>query len=168
MELLMYKSYDFGSLPYLIFSNGAIYGPSGKRLKVRPNSDGYAVVTMGKKTVQRSTKFVHRLVAELFLDNPNDYSDVDHLDGDRMNADMDNLEWTTHEENVGRAYRKGSYSGRYVGEKNPKARLTAEIVLQLRKEYKAGTTIMELHHKYGYPYNTIGNAVRYKTWTELP
>ena len=168
MELLLHKMYNFGNKPYLIFSNGAIYGPSGKRLKARHNSDGYAVVTMGSKYAKRSSKFVHRLVAEMFIPNPEGYSDVDHLDGNRMNPDMDNLEWTSHEENVGRAYRKGSYKGRFVGDKNPKAKLTPEIVMQLRKEYQAGITIMELHKKYGYPYNTIGNAVRYKTWTDLP
>lgn len=47
---------------------------------------------MVNKRIKRSTKFVHRLVAELFLPNPENLSDVDHLDNDRMNPDVSNLE----------------------------------------------------------------------------
>lgn len=167
MELLK-ESYEFGGIKYLICSNGDIIGPTGKKLKHRKNEDGYAVVTMGNADIQRSTKFVHRLVAELFLPNPNNLSDVDHLDGNRMNPDLSNLEWVTHKENVRRSYERGSHIGRAVGEKNPRARLTAEIVLNLRKQYKAGVTIQELVDAYGYPWNTIGNAVKGITWSHLP
>ena len=85
-----------------------------------------------------------------------------------MNPDKDNLEWVTHEENVKRAYERGGHVGRVTGEKNPKARLTPEIVLNLRAEYKVGVTIQEMVDKYGYPWNTIGNAVKGKTWSHLP
>ena len=137
-------------------------------VKPRENADGYAVVTMGNKRIRRSTQFVHRVVAELFLPNPQNLSDVDHLDGNRMNPDKDNLEWVTHEENVKRAYERSGHVGRVTGEKNPKARLTPEMVLNLRAEYKAGVTIQEMVDKYGYPWNTIGNAVKGKTWSHLP
>lgn len=167
MEILR-KNYEFGGITYLICSNGDIFGPTGKKLKARKNEDGYAVVTMGNKRIKRSTRFVHRLVAELFLPNPLNLSDVDHLDGNRMNPDMSNLEWVTHEENIKRSYERGSHIGRAVGEKNPKARLTPAIVLKLREEYNAGVTIQEMVEKYGYPWNTIGNAVKGYTWSCLP
>ena len=163
---LQQKTYEFDGKQYLVLSNGDIYGPTGVKLKHRPNHDGYATVTMGGK--RRTRVYVHRLVANLFLPNPNGLSDVDHLDGNRMNPDLENLEWVTHTENIRRAHEKGMYSGRFVGENNPKAKLTAETVLKLRAEYQSGITIMGLHRKYGYPYNTIGNAVRRKTWAYLP
>ncbi len=131
MEVLR-KNYEFGGITYLVYSNGDIFGPTGTKLKHRKNADGYAIVTMGNKRLRRTTQFVHRIVAELFLPNPQNLSDVDHLDGDRMNPAMENLEWVTHEENVKRSYQRGSHVGRAVGEKNPKARLTTEIVLNLR------------------------------------
>ena len=111
MELLK-KNFEFGGITYLVCSNGDIFGPTGKQLKPRENADGYVVVTMGNKRIRRSTQFVHRVVAELFLPNPQNLSDVDHLDGNRMNPDMDNLEWVTHEENVKRAYDRGGVSGK--------------------------------------------------------
>ena len=47
---------------------------------------------MGSKNVRRTGKHIHRLVAELFLENPNGYPEVDHLDGNRMNPDVRNLD----------------------------------------------------------------------------
>lgn len=167
MELLK-DTYEFGGITYLVYSNGDIYGPSGKKIQPRKNGDGYLVVSMGNKRIKRSTQIVHRIVAELFLPNPNNLSDVDHVDGNRANPDVTNLEWVTHKENIRRAYERGSHIGRITGERNPKARLTPEIVLNLRAQYNAGVTIQEMVEKYGYPWNTIGNAVKGKTWSYLP
>lgn len=162
------NTYEHGGIKYLVCSNGDIYGPTGKKLKPRKSDDGYAIVTMGRAGVKRSSQYVHRVVAKVFLPNPNNLSDVDHLDNNRMNPAVENLEWVTHEENIRRAYEKGSHIGRITGEKNPKARLTPELVLELRAQYKAGVTIQELVDEYGYPWNTIGNAVKYITWKHLP
>lgn len=166
--VLQRKEYVYGGIIYMVYSNGDIYGPTGKKLKVRSNGDGYAVVTMGNKRIKRSTQFVHRIVAILFLPNPNNFSDVDHKDNNRMNPDVSNLEWVTHEENIRRAYERGSHIGRAVGEKNPKARLNSKIVMILREEYHNGITIQELSNKYGLAWNTIGNAVKGITWRHLP
>ena len=43
---------------------------------------------------------VHRMVAELFCDNPNNYNEVDHIDGNKHNNNKDNLRWVTHKENM--------------------------------------------------------------------
>lgn len=152
---------------YEITSEGKVFGVYGKPISIRPNSDGYASFTAGRKG-NRTRERVHRLVAKLFIPNPNNLPEIDHLDGNRMNSSKDNLEWVTHEENVKRAYRKGSYKGRYVGQDNPKARLNENLVIQLRNEYRAGASVKELSNKYGYPWSTIGNAVKGYTWKHLP
>ncbi len=164
---ILRKKINICGAVYEITSEGEVFGAYGQPISIRPNSDGYASFTAGKKG-NRTREKVHRLVAELFIPNPNNLPEVDHLDGNRMNPSKDNLEWVTHEENIQRAHKKGSYKGRYVGQDNPKAKLNENLVMQLRSEYKAGASVKELCDKYGYPWNTIGNAVKGYTWGHLP
>ena len=160
------KLHTINGAQYLVTSEGRVFGKKGE-IKLRPNSDGYASFTAGRKG-NRISVCVHRLVAEDFVPNPFGLPEVDHLDNNRMNPSADNLEWVTHQENIDRAYKRGSHIGRAVGERNTKAKLTEELVLQMRKEYRTGVTVRNLQKKYPHPYNTISNAVRGLTWTHLP
>ena len=130
---ILRKKINICGAVYEITSEGEVFGAYGQPISIRPNSDGYASFTAGKKG-NRTREKVHRLVAELFIPNPNNLPEVDHLDGNRMNPSKDNLEWVTHEENIQRAHKKGSYKGRYVGQDNPKAKLNENLVMQLRSE----------------------------------
>lgn len=63
-------------------------------IKPSISNAGYQVVTMESKV-----RSVHRLVAKAFIPNPNGLSDVDHLDGNKMNNRVSNLRWVTHQDN---------------------------------------------------------------------
>lgn len=52
-------------------------------------------------------KYIHRLMAELFLWNPNNKNQVNHIDGNKHNNDLTNLEWVTHQENAIHAVAEG-------------------------------------------------------------
>lgn len=52
-------------------------------------------------------KYIHRLMAEVFLDNTNMYPEVNHKDGNKHNNNLDNLEWVTKSENSKHAYKLG-------------------------------------------------------------
>lgn len=54
------------------------------------------------KFVKQIKYYVHRLVAETFIENPNNLSDVDHIDCNKENNNVDNLRWVTREENMAR------------------------------------------------------------------
>lgn len=71
----------------------------GKVLSQGNSKDGYKLVVLcdGKKGV---TKAVHRLVAEAFLENPRCCLEVNHIDEDKTNNKVENLEWCTHIENA--------------------------------------------------------------------
>ena len=161
------KEIDINGIVYTVFENGDVYNGESK-ITQRPNyKDGYACFTAGKKGNRVSVK-THSVVGKLFVDNPNDLPELDHLDGNRMNPSASNLEWVTHQENIRRAYERGGHLGRAVGTKNPRAGLYDELVLLMRKLYKNGTTIQEMVEKYGYPWTTISNAVKGVTWRHLP
>ena len=65
-----------------------------------PRLDGkeYKTVALYKEGKVRNTK-IHRLVAQAFIPNPNNYPQVNHKDEDKTNNNVDNLEWCTNEYN---------------------------------------------------------------------
>ncbi len=63
-------------------------------------------VSLWKNGKNRS-HLIHRLVAETFIPNPDNKPEVNHIDGDRHNNKLDNLEWTTKQENMQHAFRTG-------------------------------------------------------------
>lgn len=98
---------------YRIREDGVIYG---KKTKVVNHdlSGRYAMVTLytdGKP----SRHSVHRLLAQTFIPNPDNKPQVNHIDGNRLNNALDNLEWVTQSENQLHAYR----AGLQVGYKKP-------------------------------------------------
>lgn len=70
--------------------------------KLHQDSEGYLRANIDHKKLR-----VHRLVAEAFLPNPNNYPVVDHLDNCKSNNRWDNLEWVTQQENTRRAAEDG-------------------------------------------------------------
>lgn len=61
---------------------------------------------------------IHRLVAEAFISNPDNLPEVNHIDTDRTNNYVENLEWVTHQDNVTHSVKLGHYKGK-SGENNP-------------------------------------------------
>ncbi|MCI6458253.1 MAG: NUMOD4 motif-containing HNH endonuclease [Clostridium sp.] len=79
-----------------------------KGMKLSPDiaSNGYYRITFSKngKKVQ---KYLHRLIAEYFIPNPNNYPQVNHIDGNKLNCNIKNLEWVTNQDNIIHAYKNG-------------------------------------------------------------
>ena len=93
---------------YLIYENAVIYDINLSRI-IYPqiNSDGYAKITLRDNNAKRKTFSVHRLVAELFIDNPEHKETVNHIDGIKTNNHYSNLEWNTRSENIQHAWNNG-------------------------------------------------------------
>lgn len=63
-------------------------------------------VRLNNKYIKKS-KRIHRLVAQAFIPNPNNYPQVNHIDGNKLNNKADNLEWCTNEYNMKESWRLG-------------------------------------------------------------
>lgn len=75
-----------------------------------PNSRwGYTYVHLIKDGNQKSCS-VHRLIAKTFIPNPNNLPCVNHIDGNKNNNCVDNLEWCTQKENVAHCIASGKFS----------------------------------------------------------
>ncbi len=95
------------SLPREVpFINGSIRKLNGKILKPLVNHSGYLYVCLALDGVQKS-KFVHRLVAESFISNVDNALEVNHIDGNKHNNCVDNLEWVTHKYNIQHSFATG-------------------------------------------------------------
>lgn len=115
---------------YLVYSDGRVYSKkTNKFLKGKIDNVGYHVYALAIGDARSNASnhklskmvYAHRLVAELFLPNPNNYPYVHHKDANRLNNDVSNLEWVSPEQNM--AYynqfkkTKREYNPRYF-EKN--------------------------------------------------
>ena len=91
-----------------------------KIIKQRKNKKGYYQVNLSKDKIRLTRVFVHRIVAESFIPNPNNLPQVGHKDDlkDKSNNCVDNLYWTTNIENSRTKGRRERLSDSHKGEKS--------------------------------------------------
>ena len=68
---------------------------------------GYSVVSLRQPGQSQQKRYVHQLVAIAFLVREPQHTEVNHLDGDKQNNTVANLEWCTREENMAHAWETG-------------------------------------------------------------
>lgn len=85
---------------YKISNHGIIIGKNGKQLSTKPSSHGYLSCHINLGEPYGMARGQHRVIAMLFVENPNNYNEVNHKDANKKNNKADNLEWVTHQENM--------------------------------------------------------------------
>ena len=133
-----------------------------KELKGSINTFGYKQVN-----VDNTLKCIHRIVAQCFIENPNNLPEVNHKDGDKLNNSASNLEWCTRAQNVQHSYDTGLNTGNF-GADNGKTLLTEDEVMLILQEYSnGGISQRELGLKYGVKQITISNIITGRSWSHV-
>jgi DNA-binding transcriptional regulator YiaG len=140
---------------YIITKNGEVFNKkNGHKLKPQINGTGYYRVGIGGKLC-----FVHRLVAKLYIPNPENKPQVNHKDGNKLNNNVDNLECVTNKENTIHAIKTGLQP---IEEKSKVAKLKRSQVQFIKSHDEM--TRKELADLFNISENTISDIRNGKTW----
>lgn len=151
---------------YLVSSLGNVKTINGKLKKVVYDSkNNYGYVELWKNN--KGKKFrIHRLVAETFIPNTLGKEQVNHIDGDKKNNCVSNLEWVTPKENIRHAIENNLSSIKY-GSKNLASKLKEEDVKYIRENAGINKSVNDLSEIYNVSTTTIYNIINYKKWLKM-
>lgn len=145
--------YNRGQTPYLAKRNGRVLKPT--------TSNAYCEVTL---TVgyKKEYKLIHRLVAETFIPNPYNKPQVNHIDENKLNNRVDNLEWVTALENQQHALTNGARPYGINSYNSKIDREDCKKILKLFYKYKLNAE--EIAEVYNCSAGLILNIKDGKTW----
>ena len=157
---------QYKDTPYFITDDGKVFR-NGKEIKGGLTKKGYKKIIMcfDKKVHTFST---HRLVGELYLDNPDNKPQINHIDGNKLNNHYTNLEWVTNQENCN--HRDNILNKKNIGEKSSMAKLTEDEAIYIKENYQSrhpdfGST--PLSKRFGVTNRTILSIANNERWKHL-
>lgn len=147
---------------YSITKSGKVWSHRSNRyIKCSPTTRGYRKVALCHKG-EVTTKFVHRLVMESYKPTLNQGLDVNHIDGDKVNNNLSNLEWCTRSENIKHAFRLKLSCNE--GVKHSQSKLTELDIRYIRLSPRSN---VELGKLYGVVHQTISNVRNGWSWNHI-
>lgn len=159
---------DYGNV-YVSEDGTRVIGKSGKELSFLKRQ-GYVRVRVGYYDEDHKYRHhylgVHRLVAEAFIPNPNDYLEVNHIDGDKTNNDKSNLEWCTRAHNIKHAFAHG-LNVPAKGTACHTAKLSPEVLSEIRSLVAGGMSMSAVGRLYGVSHTAISGVIHRTTWKSV-
>ena len=141
--------------------NGSSQFYKGKLIKgAFIEKTGYIQVSFKGKTYRS-----HRLVASTFIENPDGKPFVNHIDGDKENNHVDNLEWVTEKENTEHAIKTGLFN--ISGVENPACKYSHEDVTDWWLLYSSGWLIKDIAEEWACGRGSIRNLFK-SIYGQLP
>lgn len=154
---------------YFISNFGRLKGRSGRIIKSHLNKRiGYYMICLkptGRKGKPKCVK-IHILVAKAFIPNLENKPHINHIDGNKQNNIVTNLEWCTNQENIIHAYKLGLNKSKR-GEQNKQAKLTNDQAKWVREHYIPGDRTFgsrALGRKFNVSHDVILYIINNKTY----
>ena len=85
---------------YKVSTNGDIWSCRKNRLKIPSKQNGGYMLVFLVKDGKRKAYLTHRLVAQTYIENPYNLAEVNHIDGNKKNNNVENLEWCSRSDNL--------------------------------------------------------------------
>lgn len=155
---------------YLISNYGRIYSTFNKEFKTTNISyNGYETCTIYVEN-KRIKAHVHRMVSETFIynDDPENKTQVDHINGCKLDNYEENLDWVTSKENIDRGHRNGLISKKFCeGEKHTNSKYTESQVRRAFELMEAGWYGRDISNEVGIPYKYLCEMLSGKVWKHV-
>lgn len=138
-----------------------------KVLKPTLAKHGYYVFNLYDNNKKRKQFYIHRLVAQTFLEVNPDKPYVNHKDGNKVNNNINNLEWCTQADNMRHASETGLMDPRNEGSQAFRKKLNEKKVLDIKIKIRDGATITSLAKEYGVTASSISKIKEGRTWKHV-
>lgn len=138
---------------------------TGKFLKARVLKTGYMSIAPSHDGKQRHYS-LHRIIAIHFIANPNNYEQINHKDGNKINNNILNLEWVTARENVKHSYTTGLKINP-KGPKNPKSKLKIDDILEIKRLLNLKVLQKDIAKKFNISQSIVSKIKIKKMWEHL-
>ena len=166
-ETIIYKEY--GEITVNNFGT-KVFTKTGKVPSLYIDGDNYLMFNAGisHNCIRKNYAVrLHRLVALAFVPNPDSLPEVNHIDGDKKNNCITNLEWITGKDNIKKSFEIGLHpSGE--GENNFNSKLTENQVIEIRKLFdNKEKTRAELAREFGVTWSMINFIVKRLNWKNI-
>lgn len=137
-------------------------------LKQRISSKGYPAVCLSKKGKSKWWT-IHRLLAIHFIPNPKRKSDVNHINGNKLDYSLENLEWATRRENFNHALKTGLWKskGGNRGVKHRAAQVTEDDVKIIRSQIQEGQRVVDIAKFHNVTPNLISQIKGNRSWKHI-
>jgi len=177
-RVIKFRAWD-GYTKYEVGDDGSVwsldYNHTGQRRQLKKCTIGsskdpvvYFVVGNNKKIMH-----VNKMVATLFVPNPEGKPCVINKNGNKADSDYLNLEWATMSEVALHGYKLGRKTSdltiseakkRFGGESNPKAKITEATVLSIRRLRSIGKSLKEISERHGISKSQVSAIANLKSW----
>lgn len=151
---------------YIVTDCGKVFNiKSNKQLKERKHTKGYLRVSLCQKGDCKDF-YIHRLVAEAFVPNPNNYLEVNHINSDKKDNNVSNLEWCTRSHNMQHCVESGNHKSPNLSKEDSGcSKLTQVQVDEIRSLYESGNyRQIELAKMFNISRSNISSIITKKTW----
>jgi hypothetical protein len=138
----------------------------GKVLVLREGTSGY-LGTVLYDNGRRLNIELHRQLALTFIPNTDNLEQVNHIDGDKLNNELNNLEWLSQKDNVRHAFRLG-LNNTPRGDVHKSSKLNSKAVGIIKRELNHGLSQQNLATRFGVHQSTIWRIANGLSWSEVP
>ena len=143
---------------YAVSSDGKLFDFKYNRIINGHLNRGYYRVTLMQTNSKQKSYYMHTLVAVMYIEDSREDNTVNHIDGDKLNNDVSNLEWLTHRENMQHAMLTGLLNRKPLFE---------EDVIKICELRQSGLSSIDISNKLGIHQRTIEGITNGYNWVDI-